>query len=816
MRRTLSWGACLALLVASPVTLALGLAEPEVRSSLDAPLRARLPLTDLGGLDPSLLKARLASAAAFDEAGIPRTTLAESVKVAIERSRGDLAVTLTTRQPVNEPYLDLLLTLEWPGGRQRREITLLLDPPGYAQMPALAPGAATPARPASSAGSVATGESSSPAEGAAASAAATPQSLRVAPGDTLSGLASRVRPAGASLEQTMLALQRANPDAFADGNVNNLRAGVTLDVPSRDAILAREPEVADRQIRDQTRQWQSEDSTSPPDTATSSGTGEANAATNEGPASQPDADDGEPSPGGSRLSVLDDRALAAGSAADAGRQPLSPAALAAALQASQSTRLAELESQLQTTRQRLNDARAQRDQLTEQVGELRTEISGLRDQLATALTTRREAPASDAGRDAPTAAPNERDAAPERGMLDWLVDNLALLGGAAIALLLGLWAWLRRREHRQASDEPPARPFSSLQGTAAGDRRSVDEPGVVPASRPVAETQAASSRQAPASASEMPPEAEAISEAEIYMAYGRYDQARERLEQSLAREPDRQDLRLELLGACVALGDRAAAEREAAELERQGDEAQRREARDLLERLVPAGAADPHAAGKADITERADDAERIDLAEADTGIAVPNGADEEALVDDTTAAADTRGIAPRSAERHDEPDEAPMDDEGEAPSATAAERSEGDTASAESVIDYEPPVLEPSDALSHEPRLAQPVVDYPEDFTGLDNPALGESASAGAAESGVDAGQGWIVEEVAFDPLDLDNERSTASASPADAERRLAQARQHLDDGESHAARALLEPLLESGDDEQAGEARALLDRHGL
>ncbi len=760
MRRTLSWGTLLALLTASPMALALGLAPPRIESTLGAPLQARLPLTDIGELDPSLIKARLATADAFAQAGIPRTSLVESVNATIARESGGLTVVLSTSQAVHEPYLSLLLTLEWPGGQQRQEVTLLLDPPGYAQMPALQPGSA---RPRVQGGSLESG----PAEATVPStpqaitrrALAAPGQIRVASGDTLWVLADRVRPDGVSIERMMLALQQANPEAFPGGNINRLRAGALLGVPDRQAILA-SGENAEQRVQAQNRQWQAQRGSEADERVATSGQD----ATRPGSANG----GGNPEGGQSRLILLDDTAL------DAPQAEAGADSAPATLPAEARERLAELEAQLDETRQTLARRDEQRDALSAQVSALRESLSGLRERLDSLVAAQQAAVDARVEQAQPRQPPAEPLG---QAAWRWFSDNLMLLAGAALALLLALWLVGRRRARRAEEAADSASRYTAMGGMASmggampGRNEPVMTETLTTREMPIEPATAASPEPTPAAAPasgqsplDSAPEAETVSETEIYLAYGRYDQARERLVQSLAAAPERHDLRLKLLTACVALNDHDAAEQEAAYLDAHGDEQQRGEAREILARLVPdtpaATAPPPVASAVSDQaptpTARDATARFVEAsAEPSDEASAPSDGDPQPAGAQTEPRAETHGggeILP-----------------GLANASVASEVDLDDGR----VIDYQPPSLD-SEPERREPELGQPLVDFPDDPLGLDDAlseidddhatlADAEPATRGESPSTPDTG-GWIVEEVAFDPLDLDNERSTNHA----------------------------------------------------
>lgn len=797
MRRTLSWGTLLSLLTASPMALALGLAAPRVESTLGAPLQARLPLTDIGELDPGLIKARLSTADAFARAGIPRTSLVESVNATIARESGGLTVVLSTSQAVREPYLSLLLTLEWPGGQQRQEVNLLLDPPGYAQMPALQPGTTRPLRQAQA------DESSAPPTLAPREPTA-PGQIRVASGDTLWVLADRVRPEGVSIERMMLALQRANPEAFPGGNINRLSAGATLDVPDRQAILA-SGENAGQRVRAQNRQWQAQrggETDQRPATAGEEATRPEAAAT---------GGDG-PEDGQSRLTLLNDTVLDAPQVS--GEADAAPAVLPVEAR----ERLAEFETQLDDTRQALAQANEQRDQLAGQVGTLREDIQGLRAQLEGLVAIRQATVRAQPVAEPMPRVQAEKPSAESFGQAAWrwFNENLMLLAGAALALLLALWAVVRRRSRRAEEATDSASGYTAMGGMGGmgGGAPGRNEPSMVetPTARQMPSEPASAVSATPPEPSptgsplDSAPEAETISEAEIYLAYGRYDQARERLVQSLAADPQRHDLRLKLLTACVALGDHDAAEQEAAYLDARGDAQQRAEAREILARLVPEASA------------ATSESEAPDVSAA----SAPGSGELQPTCP---------RVGPHAEMQEEVQKELQEEAQGEALSGLAdAAVASGVDLDDGRVIDYRPPSLD-VEPERREPELGQPVVDFPDDPLGLgdslseiddDHATLDDVDPVVRGESSpITDTSGWIVEEVAFDPLDLDNERSTnhaspAGSAPANAAQQLDHARQRLDRGEREAARELLDPLLEEQGTLVADEARILIERHRL
>ncbi|HEX2197800.1 MAG TPA: hypothetical protein VHG88_04155, partial [Burkholderiales bacterium] len=126
---------------------AAGLGRITVLSPLGQPLNAEIEVVALRPGEEDGLTARLGSLEAFRQAGIEPGALHSGMRVALERRGGRAFIRVTTAQPVNEPFLDLLVELQWNAGRLVREYTLLLDPPEYKGQQAIA-AAPPPAKPA--------------------------------------------------------------------------------------------------------------------------------------------------------------------------------------------------------------------------------------------------------------------------------------------------------------------------------------------------------------------------------------------------------------------------------------------------------------------------------------------------------------------------------------------------------------------------------------------------------------------------------------------------------------------------------------------
>ncbi len=252
-------------------SLALGLGEIEVKSFLNQPLNAEIEVISArpGEIDDLLVS--LASRDAFTRAGLSRPRHLTDLRFAVRKDEsGETAVVVvTTKDAVKEPFLNFLIEADWSKGRVLREFTILLDPPFYADQPAPATetAAAVPEPTYSDeqsvsaiveqAGVTTTTEpdsavaESEPIAEPIAMADESPQpepasdeyvsdatqniiegDVLVVKGDTLWSIASRFKDDAHSMAQVMLAFQRANPEAFTDGNINNMKEGAILRAPS--------------------------------------------------------------------------------------------------------------------------------------------------------------------------------------------------------------------------------------------------------------------------------------------------------------------------------------------------------------------------------------------------------------------------------------------------------------------------------------------------------------------------------------------------------------------------------------------------------
>ncbi|MGB5257625.1 MAG: FimV/HubP family polar landmark protein [Woeseiaceae bacterium] len=280
MSRRLTHISLVLVLLLSSEVWAVGLGDIRLQSALNEPLRAEITLLSATPDEVSNLKVALASADTFERYGIDRPFYLQDIQFNLVNGPNGSIVQLRSRQPMTEPFLTFLVEASWPSGRLLREYTVLLDPPTFAPPAAQqAPAVTAPTRsvPADS-GRI---ERAAPAPRSQPSTSAPPQRASAprsqpstsapvddspydssAGGDyvvqrseTLWGIASRVRPdARLTMNQTMLAIFEANRDAFG-GNINVLRAGAALRIPSADEIVRISSGVAFEEVKRQNEAW---------------------------------------------------------------------------------------------------------------------------------------------------------------------------------------------------------------------------------------------------------------------------------------------------------------------------------------------------------------------------------------------------------------------------------------------------------------------------------------------------------------------------------------------------------------------------------
>ncbi len=234
---------CLSLLFLLPqAAAALGLGELEKHSELNEPFRATIDLIDANAEVLDTLRVKLADAERFRRAGIERPHILSQLRFeVVETDSGPDYIQITSQVPIREPYLNFLIEVTWSSGTLFREYAALLDPPVHHRVTQQAPPkvrASGTARPAATDQAATAPRRRAPARAGEAPIASA-DSYTTVSGDTLWEIALRARPdRSVAVQQVMMALLRANPDAFFQDNINALKAGAELKIPDLSAIAA--------------------------------------------------------------------------------------------------------------------------------------------------------------------------------------------------------------------------------------------------------------------------------------------------------------------------------------------------------------------------------------------------------------------------------------------------------------------------------------------------------------------------------------------------------------------------------------------------
>jgi pilus assembly protein FimV len=623
------------LLLLSPAyAAAAGLGKLSVLSALGQPLKAEIDIVAMQPGEGESLTARIASPDAFRQAGVEYGAVVPQLRAIIEhRPDGRAVLALKSQQPVNEPFVDVLVELDSASGRLVRQYTFLLDPIGYKgpepavvapttataqSKPAAAPAAVVDASRSATVPAAAPQSVSQPEPDAAKSvrsAVPTPSATaadagtatyRVKQGDTLAAIAEAHRSRDVSLQRMLVALHRANADAFINNNMNLVRAGAILRVPDAIDVDAVEQDEAVRVVNTQAREFNDYRASlaaavAAAPAATQSDQQRASGRITAMVDDKPAVD--APTKDELRLSRSTDGKGVAAAAASASDDA---AASGKALQEA-NDRVADLERNLKDLQKLLDLKNAQLAALQQQAqapapaaeqtapaatdsskaaaeataaadkaaaletapaGEAGNATSAADSAPATApaaapAASAESAPAADAAVKAAAKKPAKKKAAPppppEPSFIDSLLDDPVLLaggGGALIALLAGLFVWQRKR--RTALDNSlvgmTTTDSSSVFGTTGG--RSVDT------GASALQTDFSQGGIGSIDTEEVDP----VAEADVYMAYGRDAQAEEILKEALQKDPSRQAVRLKLLEIYAARKDLQAFEVTATEI----------------------------------------------------------------------------------------------------------------------------------------------------------------------------------------------------------------------------------------------------------
>jgi pilus assembly protein FimV len=564
-------------LVLTSAAHAAGLGKLTVLSALGQPLRAEIELTAVSGDEASGLSAKLASPEAFKAANIDFNPALLSLRFTVEQRGGRQFIRVSSTQPLNEPFVDMLLELSWNNGRLVREYTFLLDPAELratqsAQVapsetratPAARPQAAAPSTLDTARAQEADRIAGRPTPRRAETDEGAASKFRVKPGDTLGRIAAQVKPVDVSLDMMLVALYRANPEAFIGNNMNRLKSGRILTVPAADAVRGTDAAEAHGVVVAHAADFNA---------YRNKLAGQVGASE---PAKAPEAGQGA---SGKITAKVEERPTAANEAQDKLRLSKAAPAQPAGKGTTMSTedRIAK-EKELADAQSRVRELERNVSDL-EKLATIKNKAGAEAEKNASAppaaTPAKPQAPAV-AATHAPTKLPTIKPAVkpaaapPEPGLMDFIMNNLSLVGGGAAALLLGglLVAQRRKKQVVKIVPEPsvlgvPTEPAHSMFAETGG--QSVDTNNSV-----------FNSSFAPSASQLDTNEVDPVAEADVYIAYGRDAQAEEILKEALRTHPERAPVRLKLLEIYAARKDLRAFETQATELyamtRGQGDE----------------------------------------------------------------------------------------------------------------------------------------------------------------------------------------------------------------------------------------------------
>ena len=488
LKRNTVWFVGLLLSLMASHTLGLGLGSVTVESYLNQPLRLRIEILQLGETRIEDVTVQMASTDDFARFGIERVGVLSNVRLRAEESADGAYVFLTSNTFISEPYLSFILETRWPSGRLLSEHTVLLDLPVYREESARAESSlrqpistvlrapennatrtgslfAAPSRQTSapqmqardSADNSTVAEASEEANSILAdaeperTALSERNTIETDASSTLIGIARQIRPdESVSLQQTMIAIQTLNPDAFADGNINRLLTGQILRLPTEQEMRSVDAAEAIAEVGRQNQEMAEAEPFSLPG----------------------QTDSGQNRPSG-RLSVI----AADSDAIDASS---TTASSASEENAELDRRIAELENELSVRQEEADRARVDRENLGFRLADLDAQIEAaqelirlqdiqlaqLRESLALAEAAAEAAAAEQAAQEAILASDAQTAAAStsSSGLLAVLANNsIVLFGGLGFFVLLLVWVMLRRNRAAALKDSGVLEPLGEMQ-----------------------------------------------------------------------------------------------------------------------------------------------------------------------------------------------------------------------------------------------------------------------------------------------------------------------------------------------------------------
>lgn len=564
----------------SSFAAALGLGEIKLNSALNQPLDAEVELLHVRDLTERDVFIGLASLEDFKRAGVERNYFLSDLKFTVDLgAKGGPVVRVTTKEPVREPFLDFILSAQWPSGKLLREYTLLIDLPIYAE----AKPAPVAAAKKQSSVRAATPQVESPSKAARPVSRpsmgpklASPGALvsgeeygPVSSNDTLWAIANRMRPDGdVSIQQTMLAIQRLNPEAFIDSNINLLRRGQILRVPSKDEILALTSREAIREVAQQNSAWGKRSSPSTDKTAQLEGSKSLSSTRTQSKnvegrikLSSIDKSDGKngigSGDGDSGQSAIEDELATTQEELDAATRE--SAELKSRIQ-SMEEQLKTMEKLVEVSNDEMRAIELAAKQAAEQQAPVNPANNAAEEIQEPEVAETTETVSSVADTAAPATIPAQPDKPVAQSATDqWLgllKDNMLYIAGgvAALVILLAVFLFMRNRSDGFGDDEFEDE-LEQIRDDFDSPIQTYDESPAIDIDEPedlvdeFDEDVIEENIHAEAETEDV------VGECDIHIAYGQYDQAEDKLIRALEQEPRNVAARLKLLEVFAAQDD---------------------------------------------------------------------------------------------------------------------------------------------------------------------------------------------------------------------------------------------------------------------
>ena len=546
---------------------ALGVGDIKLHSALNQNLDAEIALVLSDAEKLGDVKVKLAPPSKFEEAGVPWSHFLSQIKFkTITKPNGAVVVKLTSDGVLQEPFLDFLLEVSWPKGDIYREFTVLVDPPAVYQqqvIPVASNPSESPKLQPSTYANVTNASKGISTKSISQSYSGVDEYGPTGSRDTLWKIAEKViRNKDISVEQMMIALYEANPEAFYKPNVNALSSGVTLRVPDDNVVMRLSDRQAKQAFAKQVSAWRGKVTT-----ASSSSTSKKN---NNAPVVSNQLQLKAPTE-----AEINDRVMVTpGVDQDLqGSNEISDEAVSFSQENKElKNRLDKLEEQLVSMQKMLV---VKDEQLADlQSKELKQESKKLPEQ---SVVKQGETAKPQVAKQAVKPKPKPLAQPLPENESDSSLYNI-IMGTAAIGALglLGLVWWRKRKAEDEINSEsmfaassqislpetdqnltvPVADASKNTNSTTTYDVGSVGESSFLSEFTP-SDFDAFESDQA---------EVDPISEADVYLAYGRYQQAEELMRQAIETDPDRDECKLKLLEIFYASENQQAFEKFSGEL----------------------------------------------------------------------------------------------------------------------------------------------------------------------------------------------------------------------------------------------------------